>query len=237
VSIKKKRAIVTGGTRGIGYAIADKLLKDGLEVIVTGTSNDKTIPNGGKFYRVDFLKSNETKIFLDYLKNENVDILINNAGINKIGKFSEIDIEDFDRILGVNLRTPFQLCQAVIPYMKESGWGRIINITSIFGNITKEYRASYSTSKFGLDGMTAALAAEMSEYGILANSVAPGFIDTELTRNVLGEGGIAELREQIPMKRLGSSKEIASLVSWLVSEENSYISGQNLMIDGGFTRV
>ena len=234
---KKKYSVVTVGTRGIGYAVANRLLQDGLQVIVTGTSTNYTIPDGGEFYKVDFLNSAETKLFINYIRENKVDILINNAGINKIGAFSEIDIEDFDRILKVNLRTPFQLCQAVIPYMKRCGWGRIVNITSIFGNISKEYRASYSSSKFGLDGMTAALAAEVSEYGILANSVGPGFIDTELTRNILGEDGIAKLKERIPMKRLGGSEEIASLVSWLVSEENSYISGQNLMIDGGFTRV
>ena len=163
--------------------------------------------------------------------------MVNNAGINKIGEFTTIDIDDFVRILKVNLRTPFQLCQAVIPYMKKKGWGRIVNMTSIFGNITKEYRAPYSTSKFGLDGMTAALAAEVAEMGILANSIGPGFIDTELTRNVLGKKGIEELRDRIPIKRLGQANEIASLVSWLVSDENTYMSGQNLMIDGGFSRV
>ena len=121
--------------------------------------------------------------------------------------------------------------------MKANNWGRIVNLTSIFGNITKEYRAPYSSSKFGLDGMTAALAAEVSEMGILANSVGPGFIDTDLTRSVFGDDGISELRGRIPMKRLGKVKEIASLVRWLVSNENTYMSGQNLMIDGGFSRV
>ena len=159
------------------------------------------------------------------------------AFLNKIGEFSSIDINDFDRILRVNLRTPFQLSQAVIPYMKKNNWGRIVNLTSIFGHITKEYRAPYSASKFGLDGMTAALAAEVSEFGILANSVGPGIIDTDLTRKVLGENGIAQLEGQIPMKRLGQANEIASLVSWLVSEENTYMAGQNIMIDGGFSRV
>jgi 3-oxoacyl-[acyl-carrier protein] reductase len=163
--------------------------------------------------------------------------LINNAGINKIGEFASIDIDDFDQIIKVNLRAPFLLCQSVIPNMKANQWGRIVNITSIFGHITKECRAPYSSSKFALDGMTAALAAEVSEYGILANSVGPGFIDTDLTRNVLGEKGILELKNKIPMKRLGHTKEIASLVSWLVSEENTYMAGQNIIIDGGFSRV
>ena len=121
--------------------------------------------------------------------------------------------------------------------MEKIKWGRIVNLTSVFGNISKEYRAAYSSSKFGLDGMTVALAAEVSEKGILANSVGPGIIDTDMTRDVLGDSGIAKLKGQIPMKRLGQASEIASLVSWLVSNENTYMTGQNLMIDGGFTRV
>jgi 3-oxoacyl-[acyl-carrier protein] reductase len=121
--------------------------------------------------------------------------------------------------------------------MKRNRWGRIVNISSIFGNISKEFRASYSASKFGLDGMTAALSAEVSEFNILANCIGPGFIDTEMTRNVLGEKGMMELKDRIPMKRLGQPEEIAALVSWLVSDENTYLTAQNIMIDGGFTRV
>jgi NAD(P)-dependent dehydrogenase (short-subunit alcohol dehydrogenase family) len=233
----KYRAVVTGATRGIGFAIAERLLRDGVEVIATGTQKNSSYPNGASYYSVDFTNDYSTNKFIEYLKNQKIDILINNAGINKIGEFANIAIDDFDRILRVNLRTPFQLCQAVIPNMKQNNWGRIVNLTSIFANITKEYRAPYSSSKFGLDGMTAALAAELSEEGILANSVGPGFIDTELTRSILGDNGISELKGRIPMKRLGQVDEIASLVSWLVSDENTYMSGQNLMIDGGFSRV
>ena len=231
------RAVVTGATRGIGFAIAERLIKDGIEVVATGTKRDAKYPEGAIYKSVDFLNEKSVNSFITFLQQQKIDILVNNAGINKIGEFALIDIEDFDQILRVNLRTPFQLCQAVIPNMKNKNWGRIVNITSIFGNITKEYRASYSSSKFGLDGMTAALAAEVSEFGILANSVGPGFIDTDLTRNVLGENGITQLEDRIPMKRLGQANEIASLVSWLVSEENTYMAGQNIMIDGGFSRV
>ncbi len=207
---KKKYAVVTGGTRGIGFAIAKRLVEDGLEVVVTGTKKDAEHPYGTSYYPVDFLDNDSVVNFVKFLKQQQVDILINNAGINKIGEFSLINIEDFDKVLQVNLRTPFQLCQAVIPSMKKNNWGRIINLTSIFGNITKEYRAPYSSSKFGLDGMTAALASEVSEFGILANSVGPGFIDTELTRNVLGKDGIIKIQKTIPMKRLGRVDEIAS---------------------------
>ena len=231
------RAVITGATRGIGYAIAERLLKDGLEVIVTGTKKNGNYPAGSSYYQVDFLDEDSTNKFINFLKKQKINILVNNAGINKISEFSSIDIDDFDRILRINLRAPFQICQAVIPYMEKIKWGRIVNLTSVFGNISKEYRAAYSSSKFGLDGMTVALAAEVSEKGILANSVGPGIIDTDMTRDVLGYSGIAKLKGQIPMKRLGQASEIASLVSWLVSNENTYMTGQNLMIDGGFTRV
>ena len=231
------RAVVTGATRGIGYAIAERLLQDGIEVIATGTKKNGKHPAGSSYYRVDFLDEDSINKFIHYLKKQQINILVNNAGINKIGEFSSIDIDDFDRVLRVNLRAPFQICQAVIPFMEKNNWGRIVNLTSIWGNISKEYRASYSASKFGLDGMTVALAAELSEKGILANSVGPGFIDTDLTREVLGASGISKIKSQIPIKRLGQASEIASLVSWLVSDENTYMTGQNLMIDGGFSRV
>ena len=233
----KYRAVVTGATRGIGFAIAERLLKDGFEVIATGTKKTAKYPDGAVYHSVDFLNDESINHFVSFIRAQEIDILINNAGINKIGEFASIDVADFDQVLRVNLRAPFQLCQAVIPNMKNNNWGRIVNLTSIFGNVSKEYRASYSSSKFGLDGMTAALSAELSAYGILANSVAPGFIETDLTRNILGREGIEKIKKNIPMKRLGGADEIASLVSWLVSEENTYISGQNLLIDGGFSRV
>jgi len=234
---KKYRAVVTGATRGIGFAIAERLIKDGYDVIATGTSENANFPNGATYHQVDFLDEESVLAFVDFLKNQQVDILVNNAGINKIGEFDSINVDDFDRILRVNLRAPFLLCQAVLPYMKKAQWGRIVNLTSIFGTISKELRASYSSSKFGLDGMTVALSAEVSKYGILANCVAPGVIDTDLTRKILGDNGIKELKAKIPIGRLGQVEEIASLVSWLVSEENSYLTGQNLIIDGGFSRV
>ena len=121
--------------------------------------------------------------------------------------------------------------------MRRKGWGRIVNVSSIWGKISKEHRASYSTSKFAIDGMTLALAAEHSADGIIANSIAPGFVDTELTRRVLGETGIQSLVATVPARRLGQVDEIACLVLWLASEENTYLAGQNISIDGGFSRV
>ena len=233
----KRRAIVTGATRGIVYAIAERLISDGLSVVATGTAVDGSATVGAIYKQVNFLLKDSLSEFVNYIKKLKVDVLVNNAGINKIGEFAAIENETFDNILNTNLKAPFLLCQAVIPQMKKNRWGRIVNISSIFGNISKEFRASYSASKFGLDGMTAALSAEVSEFNILANCVGPGFIDTELTKNILGEKGMIELKDRIPMRRLGRPKEIAALVSWLVSDENTYLTGQNIMIDGGFTRV
>jgi NAD(P)-dependent dehydrogenase (short-subunit alcohol dehydrogenase family) len=236
-SYMKRRAVVTGATRGIGYAIAARLIDDGLDVLGTGTTPKGTVPSGVEYHQVDFLDPISLDQFLDKMVYLNIAVLVNNAGINKIGKFDEILKNDLNNILDVNLKAPFMLCQQVIPSMKKMHWGRIVNLSSIFSHITKEYRAPYSSSKFGLDGMTAALSAEVSEYNILANCVAPGFIDTDLTRRVLGDDGIADLVKKIPMKRVGDPKEIAAFVSWLVSDENTYITGQNIMIDGGFSRV
>ena len=233
----KYTAVVTGATRGIGYAIAKRLVDDGYYVVATGTDINGTVPVGTEYQQVNFLDSLSLEHFTNKIKILGVNILVNNAGINKIDAFDKINYKDLDDIINVNLKAPFLLCQKVLPYMKEKQWGRIVNISSIFGHITKEYRASYSTSKFGLDGMTAALAAEVSEFNILANCVGPGFIDTDLTRKVLGNDGILELQQRIPIKRLGKPEEIASLVSWLVSDENTYVTGQNIIIDGGFSRV
>jgi 3-oxoacyl-[acyl-carrier protein] reductase len=230
-------ALVTGGTRGIGAAIAARLLADGARVMVTGTKPDSPVPEGCTYQAVDFEDRLATAAFVAQVAEMAVDILINNAGINKISPFAEIEPADFDRIQQVNLRVPFLLCQAVLPGMKSRGWGRIVNISSIFGKVSREYRASYSASKFALDGMTAALAAEVAAAGILVNCVAPGFIDTDMTRTILGEAGIADLVARIPMKRLGSPEEIATFVAWLAGPENTYLSGQNIAVDGGFTRV
>jgi NAD(P)-dependent dehydrogenase (short-subunit alcohol dehydrogenase family) len=231
------KALVTGGTRGIGLAIAEKLHENGTTVVVTGTREDSHISENFLYKAVNFLDHERTNDFIDEVREMNIDILINNAGINKISKIEDIDPNDFDRIQQVNVRVPFLLCQAVIPGMKKKSWGRIVNISSIFGKVSKEHRGSYSASKFALDGMTAALAAEVAKYGILANCISPGIIDTELTRTILGEKGMEKIISRIPIGRLGKADEIAVFVVWLASPENTYISGQNIAIDGGFTRV
>ena len=232
-----RRALVTGGTRGIGAAIAERLVADGAEVIATGTRPEGNVPDGCDYRAVDFADRRATEAFAREVAGLELDILVNNAGINKISPFAEIDPDDFDRIQQVNVRAPFLLCRAALPAMRRRGWGRIVNVSSIWGTISKELRGSYSASKFALDGMTAALAAEAAADGVLANCVSPGIVDTELTRRVLGPEGIAELGARIPVGRLAAPAEIAALVVWLVSPENTYLSGQNVVIDGGLSRV
>jgi len=233
-----KRAFVTGASRGIGRAIAQALNAEGAWVIGTQTGPPDV---GDEFCRewvqADFTDVSQIHACCGRVRDAKPDILINNAGINRIAPFVEVDPNDFLMIQQVNLFAPFLLCQAAIPAMKERRWGRIVNVSSIWGKIGKEKRAAYSASKFAIDGMTLALAAEHSCDCIIANSVAPGFVDTELTRRILGEKGTSALVSNIPVGRLGRVEEIARLVLWLASEENTYLAGQNIAIDGAFTRV
>jgi 3-oxoacyl-[acyl-carrier protein] reductase len=236
-SLAGKLAVVTGATRGIGRAIAERLLADGARVLSTGTRSKGAPPLGCDYRAVDFADDVGTRAFAAELERLAPDILVNNAGINQNSPFAEIDPVEFARIQRVNVTAPFLITRAVIPGMKVKGWGRVVTVSSIWGKISRAGRGAYSTSKFAVDGMMAALAAEVAQHGILVNCVAPGFIDTELTRRVLSETDIREVAQQVPARRLGRPEEIAAFVAWLAGPENTYISGQNIAIDGGFTRV
>ena len=230
-------ALVTGGTRGIGAAIAKELYDLGANVIITGTNPDYSSSCNYKYICVDFSNRDSLHGFVNEIHGLQIDILINNAGINQIGSISELKVVDFERVQKVNVTAPFMLCQAVLPRMRERKWGRIVNISSTWGKISKAHRAPYSASKFAIDGLTAAISAEVAIDGVLVNSVAPGFIDTELTRSVLGIEGMNQLALQVPIHRVGTPQEVAVFVAWLAGPDNTYISGQNIAIDGGFTRV
>lgn len=238
INLEGKTAFVTGTTRGIGFAIAKTLRESGAYVFGTGTGDTSTSQNPCHDYtQADFTELQNILACSRKVRQVEPDILVNNAGANRIGPFAEILLEDFLRIQQINVTAPFALCQAALPGMKRKGWGRIVNISSIWGKISKEYRASYSASKFALDGMTLALAIEHASNGILANCVAPGFADTELTRTVLTGSQIDQIIATVPIRRLASVDEIARFVVWLASPENTYLTGQNIAIDGGFTRA
>lgn len=238
MQLSGKTILVSGATKGIGAAIAKRFHAEGARVIGTGrAANCDPVAYIHTYLPVDFSRADEVIEFSGKIAEIGIDVLVNNAGINKISPFEEIQSEDFASIIQVNLTAPMLLCRAVIPHMKKNGWGRIVNLSSIFGKISREFRAPYSASKFGLDGLTIALSAELSEFGILANCVAPGFTETDLTKKILGATGMAKLAEDIPMKRLAEPFEIAELVYWLGSPLNTYLTGQNIAIDGGFSRV
>ncbi len=230
-----RRALITGGTRGIGAATAKSLLETGCEVIVTGRSPEGKGPSGCAYLACDFSDPSQIEALAAKAAGLELAILVNNVGINKVGPLTDYDPEDFARIQQVNLIAPFMLCRSVVPGMRERRFGRIVNITSIWGVVSKVGRSAYSASKFGLVGLTRALALEVAADNILVNCVAPGVVDTELTRSVLGEKGIAEMVGQIPIGRMAQPEEIAHYVRFLVSEENTYMTGQNIVVDGGFT--
>jgi len=235
MKFRDKKVFLTGATRGIGKAIAEGFRREGAHIIGTSTRQLDDFPDICNDYLVaDFKNDEDINYCSEFIRDYQPDILINNAGINKIQPFLEIDKLNFLEIQKINTFAPFIFCQSAIPSMKLKNWGRIINISSIWGRKSKSGRASYSASKFALDGLTLALAIEYSQYGILANCIAPGFTDTELTRNSLKDSELKEIVRDIPIRRMADVKEIANFVLWLSSEENSYITGQNIPIDGGF---
>lgn len=235
--MKGRTAVITGATRGIGLAVAGAYKAAGARVIGISSSKDGDASACDEHLVADLSDRAATIALAERLGKMDPDVLVNNAGINKIAPFAKISLEDFEEIQTVNLLAPFLLSRAVVPGMKRKGWGRIVNIASIFGKISRAQRASYSSSKFALDGLTAAISAEHAKDGILANCISPGFIDTELTRRILSKDQITELAAQVPAGRLGTAEEIAAFVVWIGGPLNTYITGQNLAIDGGFTRV
>jgi NAD(P)-dependent dehydrogenase (short-subunit alcohol dehydrogenase family) len=234
-----KKVLVTGASRGIGASISGAFRNEGAFVIGTQTQHNPSSAgeNCHEWLVADFADESQILQCVDFIKSNDIDILINNAGFNINKSFADIDLNVFKEIQQVNLLAPFLLSQAAVVGMEKKGWGRIVNISSIFGKISKAGRAAYSASKFGLDGLTVSLSAEYSSKGIMANCVAPGFFDTSLTRKMLTVEEIGELISNVPIARLGVVGEIANLVLWLSSAENTFTTGQNIAIDGGFGRV
>ena len=239
IDFTNKTVLVTGGTRGIGASIVRHFENLNAEVIATGANKDqlhKSINRRVKYHYLDLKNEKSISDFIEYIsQRKKIDVLINNAGMNKIDPIEKIKDEDWDNIYTINLYGPFILTRAISKIMKKNKYGRIVNISSIFGVISREKRAAYSSTKSGLIGLTKATAHDLAKDNILVNSISPGFIDTELTKNILGEKSMKELSNSIPLKRLGNSDEIAKLVLFLTSDQNTYLTGENIIIDGGYT--
>lgn len=235
-------ALVTGATRGIGSQLANDLAQLGARVLFTGTDGPSVTGfgkslagDGHRGFVADFTDPAATDRFLAGLAEETrVDVLINNAGINRINAVDAVADEDWDAVERVNLRVPLRITRVVARAMKTNAYGRIVNIASIFGVISKQKRALYSMSKFGLRGLTLATAHDLAPYGVLVNSVSPGFVRTDLTDRILTAGEQAILATQVPLGRFATPDEISRVVLFLASSLNSYITAQNIVVDGGF---
>lgn len=223
---QSRTALVTGARRGIGLAIANALRADGITVIALSREDG----NLGAF--------SDTWDLCELVRTRDIDILVNNAGIS-VGEsiLSPMAEVEFDQTYTVNVRAPFALARAALPGMIERGYGRIVNIASIYSLVGRANRSAYIVSKCALHGLTLALSAEFAHAGVLTNTVSPGPIDTDMTRNRLTDEDRAEFAQRIPAGRIGSVDEVARLVAWLASDENTYVTGQNIAVDGGFVGV
>jgi 3-oxoacyl-[acyl-carrier protein] reductase len=241
-------ALVTGATRGIGKQIAEDFFKLGAKLILTGKNKEQIkILNESlskekkkriQYYSADFTNTKSIEKFIERIRcYDRIDICINNAGINRIHHIDETRIKDWDDIIAVNLKAPFMIMREISKLMKKNGYGRIINISSIYGLISREKRSIYSASKFGIRGLTVATSNELAKYNIFVNTVSPGFVLTDLTKSILSEKEMKELAAQIPARRLASPVDITRVVLFLASSLNTYLTGQNIIVDGGYVNV
>tara|TARA_R110000796_G_scaffold47224_2_gene113702 strand:+ start:223 stop:897 length:675 start_codon:yes stop_codon:yes gene_type:complete len=216
-----KTILVTGGTGGIGSAVAALFDQFKGNVIVTNS-------------KLANFKSNESVTrLLEELPD--IDIWVNCAGINTIDELHNIKEDDFDNIMQVNVKAPFLIAKHISKHMKKQQSGKIVNIASIWGEKTISKRLSYTTSKAALIGMTKTLAVELAKYNIQVNTVSPGFTNTKLTNSILTKAQIKKLVLSVPMGRMANPDEIARIVMFLCSSQNTYITGQNIIVDGGFS--
>jgi len=220
--MKKGKVLITGAARGIGKAISQKYISSGYEVL-TPTREE-----------LDLASNSSVDTYLKNLKGP-VEVLINNAGINPLAELSEIKDENIEETLRVDLISPLRLIRGIIPNMASKKFGRIVNLSSVWSVVSKPERGIYSAAKAGLNALTRSLAVELAGQGILVNSVSPGFVDTELTRQNNSQQQIEKICQNIPLGRLAGVEEIAEVVFFLGSELNTYITGQNIIIDGGYT--
>jgi 3-oxoacyl-[acyl-carrier protein] reductase len=215
-------ALITGAARGIGNAIAQLFLEKGAQLLIP-TRRD-----------LDLSCNDSVDRYCSSISMP-VDIIVNNAGINLLAAADEFSDTELAEMLQVNLVAPMRLLRFLSPGMVQRGYGRIVNISSIWSGVSKPRRFLYSTTKAGVNGLTRALAVELASAGVLVNSVAPGFVNTELTHQNNSVEAIGQISASIPAGRLAEPREIAEVVAFLCSKRNSYLTGQTIFVDGGFT--
>jgi 3-oxoacyl-[acyl-carrier protein] reductase len=244
MDLKDKVALVTGGTQGIGYAIAEDFLKAGAQVAITGRDAAKTQAVADKLaaatggvcagFGADVADSAQVEALFSALleRFKRLDVVVNNAGITKDGLLMRMSEEDWDQVLATNLKGAFLVCKAACrPLLKAKG-GSIINISSVVGVSGNPGQANYAASKAGLIGFTKSLAKELASRNVRVNVVAPGFITTAMTEELTPEAKAA-LFAQIPLGRFGEPHEIAQVCRFLGSDASRYITGQVIRVDGG----
>jgi 3-oxoacyl-[acyl-carrier protein] reductase len=234
-------ALVTGASRGIGAAIADRLARDGARVIGTATTAEGAArisanlsAHAGRGAVLDVVKPDSIETVLEDIeaKEGAVGILCNNAGITRDTLLLRMKEEDWDTVLDTNLASVFRLSKAVLRGMMKARKGRIVSITSVVGLTGNPGQTNYAAAKAGIIGFTKSLAREVGSRGITVNAIAPGFIDTDMTR-ALAEAQRAALNAQIPLGRLGQPADIAAAVAFLCSPDGAYITGETLHVNGG----
>ena len=244
--LSNKNAVITGGGRGIGRAIAIEFAKNGASVALIYGGNKEAAENTAEeirglgvraeIFRCDVSCFDEAKRTVDEILKEftHIDILVNNAGITRDGLLLSMDEDSFSRVLDINLKGSFNMIRHLYSHMMKQRKGRIINISSVSGLMGNPGQANYSASKAGIIGFTNTVAREYAKRKITCNAVAPGFIATDMTA-VLGEMIITEAKKRIPANRVGEVQDIADAVLFLASDAASYITGQVLPVDGGMT--
>ncbi len=243
MSLEGKVALVTGASRGIGHAIAHQLAAQGAIVVGTATSDggaqaigDRLAEAGyqGAGLKLDVRDSASVAAVLETVTNRfgAPAVLVNNAGITGDNLLMRMKDEEWDDIINTNLGSVYRLSKAVLRGMTKARWGRIINISSVVAGMGNAGQSNYAAAKAGMEGFTRALAREVGSRSITVNSVAPGFIDTDMTR-ALTDGQRSVMLEQIPLGRLGQAEEIAAVVGFLASEPAGYITGATIPVNGG----
>ena len=241
---ERKVALVTGGTRGIGKAIALELADNGYDIVLNYRSVNDELKQTQK--EIEEKNVNCFLVYGDISKFEDceniakqaidefgrIDVLVNNAGITRDGLIMRMKKEDFESVIDTNLTGTFNMTRNIVPFMIKQKNGRIINLSSVVGITGNAGQTNYSASKAGVIGFTKSLAKEVASRNILVNAIAPGFIETDMTK-VLSDNVKEAILNQIPLKRMGEAKEVAKLVKFLVSDDSKYITGQVINVDGG----